>query len=719
MAQFNVSPGQPNDPNYLNYSRPVAEPAADVSKGMALQAAATGLHGLVGALDTSVKEGIKNKAYDAVDKERDQFTEGLEKVKSQLDNGTVAAPVQGAGTGKSLIMDASQDEPELPEGLQAGLDRVQQLSAAKAAGSIKINDTQYAGNVLSIAKQLRSQYGSGYREYIDDTISKASGLPVANSYYQNLMIDINRQLNQLGKAKDDVGTTMMKNLDVPQMGTYINMRKAGDPRYPGDAAMLEKISDWQNLQSQQRIDAAKRAESTDNKKVNVDQEESNVTKNLNNLVYHHINDNLALSGMPTLRDVLNYFSNPQRNTKSDVEAQQQTQYLIAYRQYLYQEAKKMTVGPDSVIGNKKAEELISNALTPIDTYIQLAKDKDSGPAVYSLHLNQAIKNDDERNWLFSKDKGAQARQILTARGILGEQYFPDYIRSMLANGTDKPFADLFSQEALAAVAPISTMEGVALPPRTMVDAVKHAKEVGVPEGEYFGKIAGWLEQVADPKMPNAAKDNIIRWGFNKPGVTDELKMDYRDPNTGQWVDGKYRALNLMTSDKIMQAVGDTAKAKPENYAVAKNWTEGEFGKLFRSDLQTLNKVNDKPYLGVHFSYDDTTKHFGLVDNKNRPIVRNDRVTGIENPNQVYINGMLDTLDRVNSGTDALKRVYKYNPQGDQAGSVDKYLLQTLQTAGFRPGENLTGATADMAKALVRTLKPGATPEQINQLILGK
>ena len=65
------------------------------------------------------------------------------------------------------------------------------------------------------AKQLRAQY-PGYREYIDQKVSEASGLPVANAYYKNLMQDINHQLMQIaGGNKDPIEALVMKNLDVP------------------------------------------------------------------------------------------------------------------------------------------------------------------------------------------------------------------------------------------------------------------------------------------------------------------------------------------------------------------------------------------------------------------------------------------------------------------------------------------------------------------------
>lgn len=731
MASFDPSPGQPNDPNYLNYSRSVEGPKLEgnTSGAQLTKMAGDTITDVAGAVDTSIKRGIQNTVEDRVDKERDQFTAGLQKVKSQLDNGQIAPPIRGGvatpGQTGSLVLDASQDAPEVPAGLEAGLSRIQQLSLAKASGSAKINDTQYAGNVLSIAKQLRSQYGSGYREYIDDTISKASGLPVANSYYQNLMLDINRQMMQLGKSKDDVGQQMIWGMHegVPNMATFMNQRATQDPKYPGDAAMLKKINDFTTLKANLGIQAQQRAESKDDRGTQIDAENKNLTKNLNDLVAHHIEDNLHLSGMKDFRSVLNTFSDAQANPGkySSTEMQALIPQLTAYRNYIYQQAHQQNLGSAPIVGGKAYEDAINTALAPIDTYIKLASDKETGPAFYALRQAAAIKEDDTRDWLISKDKGAASRQLMTARGILGEQGFQFYLPNMVAQGADKPFAGLFEQEALAAVAPVYDEKGQ-IHSRSMVDAVQHAKTKKDIPPEYYGKMTGWLEQMANPDMPAIAKDNMVKWAFAKPGLTDELNMEYRDPNTHQIVPGKYRGFNLMTSDSIVKSVAETAKAHPENYKMMQNWTETEFGKLYRTDIQNLNKTFQNPELKFHMSYDDTTKQFGLVDSKNVPITRDSRFNVI-NPNPAfhtpeyksYVNDTLDVLDRMNEGTQHLRKVYEHNPQG--APNTDKYILQTLQTAGLRPGETMVGASAEMAKALIKTVKPEATPEEINKLLL--
>lgn len=710
------------DPDWLRQSHVVEAPSANVSTKLGLETLGEGLSGGLSIIDTSIKRGIQDTVEKGVDKFRDKFTAGLEGVKSTLDQGLIpqaVAAVGGSTTGKT-ILDNSDDTPELPAGLESGLSKMQQIAYAKQAGSTKINDTDYARDSLSLSKQLRAQF-PGWREYIDEQVSKLSGLPVANSYYQNLMLDINRQLAQLGKTKDDVGTQMIWGMHegVPNMATFMNMRAAKDPKYPGDAAMLSKINDFTTQKATLQIQAQQRAEKKDTDTDAVTKETQNLTANTNNLISHHIQDNLQLSGMPSLRDLISYFDDAAagRRQANDTEVQQRAQQLQVYRNYLYSEAKKQSIGPDKIIGGKTAEEVIASAMTPIDTYIKFANDKETGPAYFHLHQNQALIEDDKHNnWLFNKDRGAIARQLLGARFALGEQYFPDYLKSILQNGADKPFADLFSAEALSSVKPFTDDRGQPIE-RTLTDAVKHGKAVGVIDPEYYGKMTGWASHITDPKMPMDSKDAMIRWAFQPKNIPlmNEFNKDYKDLQ-GNTIPGKYHALNVLTSPLMSKSIAETAAAHPENYKMYRNTTESWFGQLYRTDVNDLNKVIQKNYLNVHFGFDDTNNQFMLVDKNNRKIEYNPRAVGAQYPDQVYLNGMVETLSRVNKGLSNMTQVQLNDPETQGKQDIPKYLLQLLQTSGFRPGENILGATSGMMRAIIRSQKPDITLPEIDKLL---
>lgn len=726
---FNPQIPDSRDPGLPNI-RPIQDIPANQSGATILSTLSSGLGDAVNVVDSAIKSSIREKANAGVDPQREQFTAGLEKIKAQLNNdqSVVPAPVQtvvGSTTGKSLLdANAQADEDDIPPGLDSGIDRIRQLAAAKAAGSAKLNDTQYAMETLSVAKNLRAQYGTGYRDYIDSEVSKASGLPVANSYYQNLMLDINRQLTQQGKVKDDVLTMMEKNSDVPNMGQYYQKYNAGDPTIT-KTMIFQKVADWNNLRTQQTIDAANRSASTDDVKTKQTTETAALTRDASRTVDLYMKDIANLSGMPGLGATMQYFQDVQAGKypeATDQDVHQRVYQLQAYRQGIYAQLKGRSASSDPIIGSDESEKVLSAALQPLDNMIKLANDKDASPAFYHQKMVEAVGNQDVYDWLVNKDRGALSRQFMTGRKVLGEQYFPDWLRSTLSQGMDKPIQDAFNQIGLNSIAPITDTRGTPLP-RTMIEDVQHVKGTTIPpDSGIHGKITGLVNTLTEPKASAEAKDNIINYAFDPKNraLLDEFKMDYKDPVTGQVVQGKYSAFNILSAPKITQAVAESAKAKPENYQKYESTLGSQFGELYRSDIQTLNKILEKPYLNAHFSFNSDSNQFGLVDNNNRPIVKNERALGIQQPNQVYLNGMLDVLDRVNGGLRNLAYVHKMNPAGE--GDTPQYLLQTLQTVnhgrfGYDDKTPFGGATEGMLKSIIKSQAPEMTPQELHDKVM--
>lgn len=715
MSVFNPQVPGSQDPNYLGYAKVIDAPSPDQSTGLALSTAAQGLEGFVKVTDASIKVGAENEAYKRIDPERNKFTSGLETIKSNLQTSAIPAPVQtaaGTTTGNILDANASMDMPEVPDGIDQGIERIAQLKSAQKAAAI--NDTEFSSKVLSIATQMRAQY-PGYRDYVDEQVSKISGMPVANSYYKNLMQDINRQLVQQSSQKDIVQGLYLKNLDVPYIQQNYTKLKAGDPSMTEDK-FISTIADWQNLQSQQKIDAASRAQKWDNKKAQVDDQTERLTDVVTKEVNLHVNGIQGLAGVGTVKSLTDYINDAAagRIKATDTEVDQRKTQLAGLRNVIYQAVMK-TAQPYSVsIGPQKAKEVVDYAMQPIDATLTLANSKDSSPAFFQMRQVQAINEGAKYDFLLNKDTSAASRAVIGARAVWGESYMPQWIRNMFENGIDQKYRGLFEQENLNVVAPLEDKRGQPIP-RYMKDAIVHGKKSGAP-GEYIGGIVGMVTTLADPKAPLAGKDKVIEWAYNEKNIgrLDELKMDYRDPNTGEMVPGKYRAFNILSSPGVVQGVAETAKVHPENYTKLQGTLEVEFGSLFRSDVAKLSQLTDKPYLNAHFSWDETNGKLGLVDRNNRPIVPNYRALGIEQPNQVYLNGALEVLDRVNGGLKNLINVQKSNPAGP--GDITSYAFNILKDARFRPGAEVTGAENAM-KAIFKSRNPETTPQQLDEMLL--
>jgi hypothetical protein len=734
MVQFDIPNPGGNDPNWIHQANVVEAPSANVSAKIGLETLGEGIQGAAHILDTSIKAGIQGTVEEKIGKKKDEWEKGLEIVKANLDKGILpqaVATTTGPNTGKSLL-DSSEEEAPLPVGMESGLSRIQQMAYAKQAGSPKINDTDYARDALSIAKQLRAQF-PGYISYIDEQVSKASGLPVANSYATNLMLDINRQMAQLGQKKDAMESQMTWGLHegVEHMDTWMMQRANKDPKYPGDAAVLKAISDHAVHKSNLGIQKQEREASNDDMKTRVIKETQNTTTNANNTIARAVEDNLMLTGLPPVRGLIQYFDDLMggRIKTSDTEAKQRSAQLKVYDQYLSAKIQKENLPSASIIGGTDYNKIIDAAMSPIRTYITMVDNQQTGAGVFHLEQNKALEADNlHDNWLFNKDRQSLSLHLMGLRHIAGELYFPEALKRTLINGEDKAFAPALQQETLGAMNPYRDKRGEPLD-RALIDAVRDgkAKGIGDLDPEYYGKLTSWVGNITDDKMPQDIKDNMINWAFRPKnlGLMDEFKRDYKDPQ-GNWVPGQYHALNLMGSPTISQAVAESSKAKPENYQMYRKFMENEFGKLYRTDVETLNKIVKQPNLNVHFGFNDTNNQFLLLDQNNKQIVANPRAMGVQYPNQVYMNSMLDVLEKVNGGLKNLTQVHLHDPETQGHQDVPKYLLQALQTVakgpfGYKPGTEstpITGATGGMMRAIIHSQKPDMTIEEVDKLLLG-
>ena len=164
MAIFNPEPAGINPQDWTNVSRPIEQPKSDTSTGIALSTVGEGITSATQIADTAVKYDIKEQADKGVDKLRDAYTQSLVDVRN--------TQLATADQSQSLLPDTGTTPPP---NLQSGLDKVKQLGTALAQNGGKINDTLYTGALNSLSKQLRSQY-PGYRDYIDESIKKVSGM---------------------------------------------------------------------------------------------------------------------------------------------------------------------------------------------------------------------------------------------------------------------------------------------------------------------------------------------------------------------------------------------------------------------------------------------------------------------------------------------------------------------------------------------------------------
>ena len=236
MAIFNPQIQPTGVPDYSSYSRVVEAPQANKTVGQALSLAGDAIEGGVKLADTWVKADINEEVRQKVETERDKYTAALEAKKAE----TELLQLKGSGKGDPSLVD-KEDTAPVPPSLESGITGATMLGEANAQG--KMNDTMYTARLTAIAKQLRAQY-PGYVDYIDERISKISGMDPANAYYKNLMQDINyAQAKAAGAANKDL-TLADRYLYIPGVAAVGEEMRTKGVTTENSARLRGMISDY-------------------------------------------------------------------------------------------------------------------------------------------------------------------------------------------------------------------------------------------------------------------------------------------------------------------------------------------------------------------------------------------------------------------------------------------------------------------------------------------
>jgi len=179
-----------------------------------------------------VKKDIEEKVYSIADRERQSYTDLLEKIKT------------GTGVKNVLDANASADEESTPAEVAGLPDTLAGLQGARDSG--KISGTYYQSKLLAEAKNLRAQY-PGFREEIDQAFTKVTGSNPANAYIHSLVQDINRAAASQSSSKNKMLNFIIQNPDsIPNQPQVYQDYQAG---LITDAEVLSKAYPYQKAKA--------------------------------------------------------------------------------------------------------------------------------------------------------------------------------------------------------------------------------------------------------------------------------------------------------------------------------------------------------------------------------------------------------------------------------------------------------------------------------------
>lgn len=630
--------------------------------------------------DTAEKGYLKDKVDTGVNTLRDAYTDSLIAAR----NGQLIPNSPGPTL-------AAAAAPEVPGGIQAGIQRLQGLAAAQAQNSGKANDTLYTGALNAMAKQMRNQY-PGYRDYIDEQIKSVSGVDPANAFYKNLLQDINTGATNAKSEQDKAISFGRENIGLdPHMPAYI---EAVRQNLPGAVQNLENAvnkaaSDKNRFDIWHRNHEMQQGDIADDTIKAQDQYRQEAVASAYR-IQHGVVSIPGLTNPDTMSHLIAMDQNGQQPLSDEQKGMLFSAMQAAQMQYR-QEAINIQNGPGKYarrIQDQKTIDSITNGAGQwFDNQVQnIGADK-----VGSMYANQrrmtSIQSDAETQVASNPDLGAYAKSTMVWTKFGGPNWVNTAQGQFLAKGGLGKFTNFLEDAQQRSQTPDDLRkDGVVKSLQSDIERMQResANGTAVPQ-KVYNNLVDNVNTIADPKSPNNIKAEVVKYAFTPKnwGIMDKFGQDFTD-DQGIQNKGRNSVFDTMTSPKITDNIWNLKDN--EAWGNYKNWTEQSFKTLFGEEVKTMNDIQSDKIFRAKVTWDSDNRRFGVEFP--RP------TTDAYDPEYNYVNKVKATINRLNSGLSNLSRV-----QDHEGTDTSAYLLNTMITLGYRPDEKVQGLPQKLMDAI--------------------
>lgn len=699
MVAFNQDPAEINPNEYLKYSKPITQPEADKSAGIAFTGIGNAIEEGVSLADSTVKSVIKSDAYSRIDPIRDNFNTTLASVSAEVNNKSTSGQPELVPEG---------DTPSAPSGVTRGIGRIAQIQAGADGG--KATETQYFKDLNTVAKDLRTQY-PGYRDYVDQEISKITGVNPANAMISSQLADINRAVTKNQSEQEKWQTFIKAHSDV-----------AGDKNYPGASAMFDAytagkvgpsaIMKWANYFDSQKADLQKvvliyQALDASNK-IGGDA----ATKAGTALIQKEATDAFATTRLvqgesPTdtpvqIADTVRGIASGQIPYPGQAEmqklqthfAQQEADYinrahtqLNTIRNHNTGRTLYQDMGPD--VANKMIQDT-GDAM--FGATRRMFASKEFGLAEMGQRLVLAATTDtamkvngssigEVNNVMKELQKNPDISSHITTDIMSNKQFLgnlTNFVQTTLAKGaTQAGGPQSLSNDIDTTRRVAKTVNG------------KEGSEVGVAINSY----ADMYKIITDHKTSETSKLKAAEYLFsaNNTGVIQKIAPESVDAQ-GNPTKGQVDLLEKLSNEKLTKSMRELGNKHPEVWDKYVKLTMGEFGTKMITDVENLKNLSDKNSIygsQWHFAYDNTEKDnpkFMVLDAQGAPLPKNQ---------QNWLNPAFRTIENLNRG---LSNMTKIAMAGGE--NIDAFLFRTLDAAGYKPNKPIQGVPSQLMQAII-------------------
>lgn len=697
MAVFNPQQ-QYNDPNYLNYSKPISQPMADKSTGMALAAVGEGISDAVKITDTAIKDNITSDIHKKVDKAQDEFLGTLDSILAGKKN-----PLDARAEASDADLMATPDS-DVPADVKAAVARGQSIQDAYNQG--KMNKLQYDQKLWPMLKSLRAD-NPGYRDYVDQQFSKITGRDVANQLMTDKLAQINASMTNAQKEQAywekqivssgfDKSTQVLEDykagkIQLPQVQNWLAKNNEAQSKIAAQKAEFE-------LSDKARSDLTARAEITAQSAA--DHAATSYFRNrqltADSQTSQQISDMLAdLAVNPQKRD-------PEAIRNLGIQIQ-----MLRARNYAetdtYLRSVKTKDGQSvaQVLGPTRMKAILDNTIGKLyDVQLQLINDNQLG--LVNSTQNAAADVVNSATFRVLKDPStAGIASTAAALNKIAPNLSPELTNKVW--GTNTTFAtDLLKLQNEQAKQALAQTGGYYSGPRGNIYTFKQFQEeqdkaAGLAKSTPKEQAQAAEKQMAVTKSALLEKDprvvdNAITHFFDPSnrGTMNKYMDDYFDPNRRVIVKGRTSAFTEMTDPAVTKVIWDRAHSgNGTAWEFYKGWAHSEAV----SGLTTLAKTwntNEEQFAKQqfiraaeggkipsgtdhHFYWDTTTHQIGITDINGVPmdLEKSWRL----NPDLFLVRNANKTIQSLRNIAETENKDPKY---------VDAFIFKTLKDAGWAP-----------------------------------
>lgn len=714
MAAFNPDVKDVKPVNPIGWSKSADVPSSFASS---LSEGIQGLGKLIGlgttAADELVKQSAQNEAEKTfrpeVDKEISRLAGADFQLKlNQLSSATTnATNTQGVapmspGLGDNFV----SPDNTLPAPLKELPKTLGILDGARANGHL--SETAYLGRLTALAKDLRSQYPVGYRDYIDNQISKITGVDPANAYMKSLVGDINANLANTQAEKNKIASKILENIGSDPINgrdMYIGFTNGTKSKEQAldfigrneaiDVVYKRKTQEFQSTEQDKTLATTKAKEAF--------QEWSSGAVN------SWIKGDLEKKGM-SVQAIERLITDP--NASKTITPERWVELATDVRQQMLTASSKIRdeftkTGQDRPNSYAKllgadGPKILENAIEPYTRILEAIEKKDTGLLFTTQRMVEAA-NTEMASKLF-KDPSMKfffgTMDAIRKHGG-GDSAVTQFFARGLEGGFGTDWGNYLrvSKAELATPqrVPGETVKQVSNVSQFITETQSKENRLGIKTPESYKEVFSLVysqddrPSILNPSTPPKLKEAIAQNFFSDKtkGFLNKIQTDTID-DKGRKLDGRETMFRLFTSSRVVDQISQMSEPTKKAYY---DWVQTSYEDVFKQGILDLanqprvgeSAAGNQRKVGAVVGWDDSNNKLVvnqgyLNEARQRAVRRGMPASGITDVEL--------TVDKINSGIGGLVNVYTKQGLGPDAVQTKVMESLGLQIDQYRMVDNL-------------------------------